>query len=68
MHLSQQCYLPGQIVILYSLEWPTQRHTGQDETGDRLEEDGTTLSAKNTLDSPVVESIRTYDNFETCLD
>ena len=40
----------------------------QDETYDRLEEDGTTLRAKTTLDSSVVESIRTYDNFENCLD
>ena len=57
MHLSQPCYLPGQIVILYSLERPSQGHTGQDETDDRLEEDDTTLSTKTALDSPVVESI-----------
>ena len=60
--------MPGQIVILHASEQPTQGHTGQDETDDRLEEDGTTLRAKANFDSPVVESIRSYDNFETCLD
>ena len=66
--LSQQCNLPGQIVILYTSEQPTQGHTGQDETDDRLEEDGTTLRAKANLNSSVVDSLRSYDNFETCLD